>query len=105
MQQATIRKKTSGKKSRRITKAQTPPAIEPGRIYNRKQAALACSVGEITLFRAYDSGNLKAYRVGSRVSHSGQHLLDWLEAGGRTGRTLDDVKRELVDAERRRAEK
>ena len=26
--------------------------------------------------------------------HSGQHLLDWLEAGGRTGRSAEDVRRE-----------
>jgi hypothetical protein len=28
---------------------------------------------------------LKAYRIGRRVIHSGQHLLDWLNNGGKTG--------------------
>lgn len=104
MQQATTRKKTLAKRSRKI-KAQDRPIIEPTRNYNRKEAALACAVAEITLFRAYDSERLKAYRVGSRVLHSGQHLLDWLEAGGRTGRTKENVQRELGEAKRTRAEK
>jgi hypothetical protein len=105
MQQPTTRKKTTRKKTHRIAKAQVRPTIEPTRIYSRPEAALACGVGQITLFRAYDAGHLKAYRQGSRVSHSGQHLLDWMESGGRTGRTKEDVERELAGVEQKRAEK
>lgn len=61
------------------------PPVEPNRIYPRKEAAFAVGVATITLIRAYDSGYLKAYRVGRRLLHSGQHLIDWLDAGGKTG--------------------
>src|SRR5262245_55348596 len=97
MQQATLRKKSTGNRSRKTAQTRTRPAIEPTRNYNRKEAAIACDVSEITLFRAYDSGNLKAYRVGARILHSGRHLLDWLEAGGRTGRTVENVRKERAE--------
>jgi hypothetical protein len=87
MQQTLNQQKASRKKSRKPAKRQARPVIEPSRNYNRKEAALACGVAEITLFRAYDAGRLKAYRVGARVLHSGQHLLDWLTSGGSTDRT------------------
>lgn len=93
MRQTITQTKAKARGARKI-KSQPRPTIEPSRNYNRQEAALACDVSEITLFRAYDSGNLKAYRVGQRVLHSGQHLLDWLEAGGRTGRSAEDVRRE-----------
>lgn len=97
MQQAITRRKTTKKKSRKTIKAQARPTIEPTRIYSRPEAADACGVSQITLFRAYDSGHLKAYRQGSRISHSGQHLLDWMESGGRTGRTVEDVRKERAE--------
>jgi hypothetical protein len=94
MQQTLNQQKASRKKSRKPAKRQARPAIEPTRLYNRSEAAIACGVAGITLWRAYSNGTLKAYRVGSRVSHSGQHLLDWLESGGRTGRTAADLEQE-----------
>ncbi len=93
MRQAATRTKGKARKARKI-KNLARPVIEPGKLYNRREAALACGVSQITMFRAYDSGNLKAYRAGARLQHSGQHLLDWLEAGGKTGRTREDVERE-----------
>jgi hypothetical protein len=59
--------------------------LEPTRNYQRPEAALACGVAVITIIRAFESGHLKAYRIGRRVIHSGQHLLDWLNNGGKTG--------------------
>lgn len=64
------------------------PTIIPNRNYTRQEAKLACGVSVASLIRAWEAGFLKSYRVGRRVLHSGQHLLDWLEAGGKTGRTL-----------------
>jgi hypothetical protein len=92
MQQVATRKKTTRKKSRKTIKPK--PAIVPGAIYNRYEAADVTGFHWMTLFRAYDNGYLKGYHGGSRVTHSGQHLLDWLEAGGKTGRTAEDVTRE-----------
>lgn len=62
------------------------PLLEPKRNYNRAEAAHAVGCAVITLIRAYESSHLKAYRIGRKVLHSGQHLIDWLEAGGKTGR-------------------
>lgn len=71
-------------KKRNYAKIKSRPTIEQNRNYDRTEAALACGCAVITLIRAYDTGNLKAYRIGRRVLHSGAHLLAWLEGGGRT---------------------
>lgn len=60
------------------------PTLDPSRNYTRAEAALAVGVAPISLFRAFDAGHLNAFRVGRRVIHSGQQLLDWLAAGGKT---------------------
>ncbi len=62
------------------------PAIEPLKNYPRPEAARVVPCAVITLIRAYEAGHLSAYRVGRKILHSGQHLIAWLEAGGRTGR-------------------
>lgn len=77
-----------------ITKKRKPARKLNGRrqpilltaIYDRRGAAIVADCSIITLIRAFDSGHLAGYRVGRRVKHSGQHLFDWLEAGGKTGR-------------------
>lgn len=71
-------------KKRRTSTIIDRPTIEPNRNYTRREAALAVGCSEITLIRAYDAGNLKAYRVGRRIFHSGAHILKWLEDGGKT---------------------
>ena len=60
-----------------------PQPILPTAIYDRPDAALLCGVSLLTILRAYYAGHLKAYRIGRHVRHMGQHLLDWLESGGR----------------------
>jgi len=74
------------------------PLLEPQRNYDRAEGARAVGCSVITLIRAYDSGHLKAYRVGRRVLHSGQHLIDWLESGGRTCKTSADDESEISDS-------
>lgn len=59
--------------------------ILPAAIYSRPEAATVAGCAVITLIRAYSAGHLAGYRQGRLIKHSGQHLLDWLEAGGRTG--------------------
>lgn len=61
------------------------PTLDPARIYTRREAALALGVSTITLIRARDNGNLQELRVGARCLHSGQQLIDFLNAGGKTG--------------------
>jgi excisionase family DNA binding protein len=69
-------------------KVPTRPLLETNRNYDRSEAALAVGVSVPTLIRAFESGHLKFYRIGRRVIHSGQHLLDWLESGGRTSNLI-----------------
>lgn len=75
-----------GKTRKRQKKEPARPPLTSDKIFNRKEAATAAGVSIPTLVRAYDSGNLQAYRVGRRVLHLGAHLLNWLEAGGKTSR-------------------
>jgi hypothetical protein len=58
--------------------------LEPARLHNRGEASLVVGVARITLIRAFNSGHLAGYRVGTRVLHTGQQLLDWLNSGGHT---------------------
>jgi len=44
------------------------------------EAALATGVAYITIVRAQERGQLACYKVGRRVLHSGQHLIDWLKS-------------------------
>lgn len=76
---------TTERKAKR-TKAVARPSLVADRIFSRSEAALATGVAEITLIRALEAGHLHAYRAGRRILHSGQHLLDWLEAGGKTSK-------------------
>lgn len=69
----------------RVSPPQPRPVIEPNRKYDRRESVLACGAGINTIVRAFENGYLKAYRIGRCVMHSGQHLLDWLGSGGKTG--------------------
>jgi hypothetical protein len=60
------------------------PPIDPAGIYSRAEAAFLTNVSLMTLIRARDAGHLSEFRAGRRCLHSGQQLLDWLEAGGKT---------------------
>lgn len=60
------------------------PTLEPNRIYIFSEAALACGCSRSTIVRARDSGNLQDLRVGGKVIFSGEALLAWLNAGGKT---------------------
>jgi hypothetical protein len=63
------------------------PLLEPARNYTVPEAALAVGVAPITIWRALESSHLKCYRVVRRViCNGGQHLIPWLEAGGKTSR-------------------
>ena len=78
------------RKSKKIITSR--PALDPRKIYSRAEAALTVGVAPITLIRAYDNGHLQAYRLGRKVAHSGQHLLDWLNQGGLTSRKTEGLR-------------
>lgn len=78
-------KKTAAKKTKPRKPDGRRQPILPTAIYSRPQAAAVAGCAVITLIRAYSAGHLIGYRQGRLIKHSGQHLLDWLEAGGKTG--------------------
>jgi hypothetical protein len=86
MAEVIFEQKTQKKRklTRKLTGQRQP--IDPAAIYNRRDAALVVGCAIITLIRAHNAGHLSGYRVGRYIKHSGRHLLDWFESGGRTGR-------------------
>jgi excisionase family DNA binding protein len=77
-----------GKQSRTRKKALSRlprPALEQSRNYQVNEAALTMGVAAITIWRAIYNGHLKHYRVGRRVLVSGEQLIAWRDAGGKTG--------------------
>lgn len=62
--------------------------IDPTRNYSRREAAAACRVSLPTIDRAQSRGFLSCFRIGRRVIFRGDQLTAWLQAGGKTGQTL-----------------
>jgi hypothetical protein len=76
--------KPTARKSVRTRKINRPPIL-PTAIYDRTDSAYVAGCSIHTLTRAYENKYLQGYRQGRLIKHSGQHLLDWLESGGKTG--------------------
>jgi hypothetical protein len=81
-------RKRKSRPAKKVRGQADKPAIVPGALYNRAEAMFVLGVSQMTLFRAYDAGHLAALRVGRNILHSGQQLLDWLAAGGKTGKKI-----------------
>jgi DNA invertase Pin-like site-specific DNA recombinase len=60
------------------------PPLDASRIYTLAEAALASGCSKSTIIRARDSRNLTELRVGGKIIFSGESLLSWLNAGGKT---------------------
>jgi excisionase family DNA binding protein len=61
------------------------PTLDRQRNYSVTEAALTMGVAAVTIWRAIYSGHLRHYRVGRRVLVSGEQLVAWRDAGGKTG--------------------
>jgi hypothetical protein len=70
------------------------PSLVADRVYSETEAALVVGRSRQTLRRARDAGYLQCYGQGRLIAYSGSHLLAWLEAGSKTGRSAADVDRE-----------
>jgi hypothetical protein len=73
------------KKPKAKAAAKNRPALEPNKLYSRRETCLVIGRSEVTVIRAYLNGHLEGYTIGNRVHHMGSQILSWLEAGGRTG--------------------
>jgi hypothetical protein len=58
--------------------------LEPTRLYSRKDLADIFGAHSITSLRAHRRQHLEGYTVGRLVFHTGEQVLAWLNAGGKT---------------------
>lgn len=56
-------------------------------VYTYKEAAALSKCSYVTIWRAVTNGKLKATTVGNQPRIIGAELLNWIEAGGETGRS------------------
>lgn len=84
MTETVVVEKPAAKKKVTPKKFINRPPIDPSAVYSRREAAYAVGASVQTMIRAWVSGHLKGYTSGNRIKHAGQHLLDWLAAGGKT---------------------
>jgi excisionase family DNA binding protein len=61
--------------------------IHPTGIYTYKEAAALSKCSYATIWRAVANEKLKATTVGNQPRILGSRLLEWIEAGGETGRS------------------
>ena len=71
------------------------PEIKRDTLYTYDEVATLTSVGRRTIERAVENGNLKTDHMGPEPRICGAAILQWLDAGGKTGRS----RRDLVEEE------
>src|SRR5215813_12849611 len=71
------------------------PEIKRDTLYTYDEVATLTSVGRRTIERAVENGNLKTDHMGSEPRICGAAILQWLDEGGKTGRS----RRDLVEEE------
>lgn len=69
------------------------PEIKAGALYTCDEAATITGVSLMTIRRATQNERLKADYIGSEIRIRGAAILQWLDEGGKTGRS----KRNLLE--------
>jgi excisionase family DNA binding protein len=69
------------------------PEIKLDAVYTYQEVATLTSVSYDTIYRSVQNGRLKADYIGSEPRIRGAAILQWLDEGGKTGRS----KRNLVE--------
>lgn len=72
------------------------PEIKADALYTYHEVATLAGVSYMTIFRAAEAGYLKADYIGSEPRIRGAAVLQWLEEGGKTGRS----KKNLIEESR-----
>ena len=72
------------------------PEIKSGSLYTWNEVALLTGVSARTVQRAAESGRLKVDYIGSEPRVRGAAILQWLDEGGKTGRSRRDLIREAA---------
>jgi excisionase family DNA binding protein len=69
------------------------PEIKADALYTYQEVATLTSVSYDTIYRSAQNGRLKADYIGSEPRIRGAAILQWLDEGGKTGRS----KRNLLE--------
>jgi hypothetical protein len=69
------------------------PEIKPDALYTYKEVVLLTSAGRRTIERAIENGRLNRVYIGSEPRVLGASIFQWLEKGGKTGRS----KKQLLE--------
>jgi hypothetical protein len=70
-------------KSTKVKRAERQ-TLEPKRFYSRRDLHAVTGAHPMTFLRAYRRGHLEGHTVGRLVFHTGEQVLAWLAAGGKT---------------------
>jgi excisionase family DNA binding protein len=70
------------------------PEIKRDMLYTYDEVAMLTNVGRRTIERAVENGNLKTDHMGSEPRICGAAILQWLDEGGKTGRSRRDLVEE-----------
>jgi hypothetical protein len=83
------RQSTKNRKPRRVAKKKPLPQsfrkIQREILYTRSETAFVTGHHLSTIIRAWLNGCLSGKVIGNRVSHWGWQILEWIDAGGKTG--------------------
>jgi hypothetical protein len=72
------------------------PEIKGDALYNYNEVAMLTGVSARTIKRAVESERLKVDYIGSEPRVRGAAILQWLDEGGKTGRSRRDLIREAA---------
>jgi len=79
-----------------LIKLALKPGIDPTALYTYSEVATLASIGYSTVKRAVENQRLKADYIGSEPRIRGAAILQWLDEGGKTGRSKGDLIREAA---------
>lgn len=79
-----------------LVKLAFKPEILPGGLYTWNEVALLTGVSARTVQRAAESGRLKVDYIGSEPRIRGAAIFQWLDEGGKTGRSRRDLIKEAA---------
>lgn len=72
------------------------PEVKPDALYTYDEVATLTGVSYSTVKRAVESERLKTYYIGSEPRIRGAAILQWLDEGGRTGRSRQNLIEEAA---------
>lgn len=94
-----------------LMKIKSRLSLELSKNYRPIEVPFVAGVSISTVWRAIylnqekPEQGLAHYRVGRRIIVTGEQIKTWIEKGGETGRSVEDLRREEREAEARKKQK